>query len=312
MAQSLFYVTQEEFNMFHSIDRQLYTLLVVNLWRDPVESMQIIAFWLWLERSGFNNAVTKMLSLPYILVNELADEALTCLNCISNHYPSSSPDSHDIPLIQSLMEKEIDLQFFHHNRVPAAQGIAKIVKEVCLRGLKDIMDSAIERNKTQNVMESQMVVPPMVHTGLNKMGLGGMVDMGYGESEVGQPWNREIEVPPDDRTMFVTFSKGYPVYEWEVREFFGRSYGDCIESLYMQEVEANEQSLFARIVFHSASTIEMILNGMGKAKFTINAKHVWARKFVPKRAKPLSATSPASSSSPGEMPASPHLPLSLS
>lgn len=286
------YVSQEEFNLFHSIDRQLYTFLVVTLWRDPLESMQTIAFWLWLERSGFHNAVTKMLSLPSVLVNELADEALTCLNFINNGCPSDSPD---IPLMQSLIEKEIGLHFFRQNRVSAAQGIARILKEVCLRGFKDIMESAIDRNKTKNLPESQKGAPPVVR------------------SQAGQsPWSRESEVPPDDRTMFVTFSKGYPVYEWEVREFFGRSYGEyCIESLHMQEVEANEQSLFARIVFHSASTIDMILNGMGKAKFTINSKHVWARKFVPKRAKSLSATSPVCSS-PRSMPALRHLPSSLS
>ncbi|OMO91801.1 hypothetical protein COLO4_18099 [Corchorus olitorius] len=113
---------------------------------------------------------------------------------------------------------------------------------------------------------------------------GGLTRMGFGPSaDSGQ-----VPVPPDDRTMFVTFSKGYPVYEWEVREFFGRAYGDCIESLHMQEVQPNQQSLFARIVFHSVSSIEMILNGMSKVKFTINGKHVWARKFVPKRLKPPS------------------------
>ena len=87
--------------------------------------------------------------------------------------------------------------------------------------------------------------------------------------------------------------KDCPVYEWEVREFFTRTYGDCIESLHMQQVLLpNEQSLFARIVCHSASAIEVILNGMNKAKFTINGKHVWVRKFVPKRLKPSPAAPP--------------------
>ncbi|WRX33429.1 hypothetical protein QQP08_025916 [Theobroma cacao] len=72
----------------------------------------------------------------------------------------------------------------------------------------------------------------------------------------------------------------------EVREFFTRAYGDCIESLHMQEVPPDEQSLFARIVFRSESAIEIILSGMSKAKFTINGKHVWTGKFVPKRLKP--------------------------
>lgn len=270
--------------MFHSIDRELYTLLAINLWRDPVESVQIMAFWLWLERTGFNNVVKNILPLPYILINELADEAVTCLNCINNERFASSSENHDIPLMQSMMDKEISLRFFHDNRLNATQGVAKIANDVCIRALSDIMQQAIERNAAQSIVDSQkMEANPfqqsLAHPGFSKMR--------FGPGDMPQPWTKENEVPPDDRTMFVTFSKGYPVQEREVREFFSRGYGDCIESLYMQDVPSSEQSLFARIVFNSASTIDMILNGMGKVKFTINGKHVWARKFVPKRTKSL-------------------------
>lgn len=86
--------------------------------------------------------------------------------------------------------------------------------------------------------------------------------------------------------MFVTFSKGYPVHEHEVQEFFTMSYGDCIEMFQMQEVEPDEQALFARIVFRSVSTIDAILRGQPRMKYTINGKHIWARKFIPKQRPP--------------------------
>ncbi|XP_010253844.1 PREDICTED: uncharacterized protein LOC104594993 [Nelumbo nucifera] len=100
-----------------------------------------------------------------------------------------------------------------------------------------------------------------------------------------QSWNSTSteEVPPDDRTMFITFSKGYPLSEREVIDFFKSNYGDCIEAIRMQEVPPSMQPLFARLVFRSASTIAMILDGKDKVKFVINGKHVWARIFVPKR-----------------------------
>ncbi|KAM3693695.1 hypothetical protein ACJW31_07G002900 [Castanea mollissima] len=273
MASSSSFVSQEEFNTFYTIDRKVYTLLVINLWRDPVESMQIMALWLWLERVGFNNVVHKMLSLPYTLVNELADEAIICLNCINSNQIPTSSENNDIPLTQSLMEKEISLQFFLENRLNGIVGIAKIVNEVCIRALSDIMQQAVERNASQSLVESQMLMMPpsaSIHQSLVHPG-------------PRQPRTLGNEVPADDRTMFVTFSKGYPVHEWEVREFFTRSYGDCIESLHMQDVQPHQQALFARIVFHNASNMEMILGGLGKVKFIINGKHVWARKFVPKR-----------------------------
>ena len=70
--------------------------------------------------------------------------------------------------------------------------------------------------------------------------------------------------------------------EREVQEFFTVNYGDCIEMFQMQEVPPNEQALFARIVFWSAATINDVLQGQPKMKYTINGKHIWARKFIPK------------------------------
>ncbi|RYR68075.1 hypothetical protein Ahy_A03g014536 isoform C [Arachis hypogaea] len=57
----------------------------------------------------------------------------------------------------------------------------------------------------------------------------------------------------------------YRVEEREVREFLTMAYGDCIEALYMKEVQhPNHQSLFARIVFRRASTINVMLKGATK------------------------------------------------
>lgn len=289
-------VSQEEFNRFHTIDRELYTLLVINLFRDPAESMQVMGLWLWLEQKGFQKVIKKMLSLPHFLINELADEAVTCLKFLTNTgTPLASYDINisDIPLIQCLMEREITFQFFNDNRQNAAQEVTKIVNDICVRALSDIMQQAIVlENNSQN---HNMVLPTTsFHSSFGRVGLHfGSSGSGSGSSSSGgAPDLNGAAVPPDDRTMFVTFSKGYPVYEWEVREFFTRTYGDCMESLHMQEVQPNEQSLFARIVFHSASTIDVILNGLSKAKFTINGKHVWMRKFIPKRTKSQSKLLP--------------------
>ena len=229
MHSSSSFLSQEEFNAFHKIDRKLYSLLVINLWRDPVESMQVMALWLWLEHMGFDNVVYKILLLPYILVNELADEAIICLNCIHTNQISSSFDNNDIPLIQSLMEKKISLHFFLENQLNGVVGIAKIVNEVCITALSDIMQQAVERNASQSVAESQMVLSPPTHHSLAHHGL---CHVGLGGGDLIQPRTLGNEVPIDDRTIFVTFSKGYPVQEREIREFFTRSYGICIVFAY--------------------------------------------------------------------------------
>ncbi|MCE3216107.1 hypothetical protein HAX54_004926 [Datura stramonium] len=93
--------------------------------------------------------------------------------------------------------------------------------------------------------------------------------------------DQENEVPPDDRTVFLTFSKGYPITETEVRDFFTRKFGEDVEAVYMQEVTDDEQALYARLVTRTPSVLEAIVDG-GKAKYNINGKHVWARKYVKK------------------------------
>ncbi|XP_042520461.1 uncharacterized protein LOC122093963 [Macadamia integrifolia] len=90
----------------------------------------------------------------------------------------------------------------------------------------------------------------------------------------------------DERTLFITFSRGYPINETELRVFFAMNYGDCVESIYMQEVQQPYvQALFARVVINSSMIMDAILqeeDSEGKAKFVINGKHAWARKYFPK------------------------------
>ncbi|CAL0333450.1 unnamed protein product [Lupinus luteus] len=95
---------------------------------------------------------------------------------------------------------------------------------------------------------------------------------------------RKEVLAPDDRTVFMTFSKGYPISENEVKEFFSRRYGDVIESIFMQEVPEHEQPLYARLVVRpgAINMIDGLLDGTSRMKFVINGKHVWARRYLRK------------------------------
>jgi len=282
-----FTVPQEDFLLFHKTDRDLYNILVTYLSRDPSESMRLLAMWLWLEKVGFHNVVKNIMSLPVILINEIADESMICLTCLTNNNNNSliallSSDANDIPLLQSLMEKEISLKFFIQNRVEAIRGVEKTRREVCMRAFGDIMQQAMMRNIAERMVENNNLLfgstGPM-NLQFGSVGIAGAMVQQQGNNNGG----RGGVIPADERTLFVTFSKGYRVEEWEVRDFLTMAYGDCIESLFMQETPPNVQPLFARIVFHKMSTIDMILRGASKVKFSINRKHVWVRKFVPKR-----------------------------
>nr|DAD29293.1 TPA_asm: hypothetical protein HUJ06_030761 [Nelumbo nucifera] len=132
-------VTIEELRSFHSIDRELYSRLVIKLRRDISTSMQVIALWMWLEDVGYPNIIHKMLSLPDSLVKALADEALICLNCITSDSSPPPPTNNCIPCTLGLMKQDISLQFFHDNRLSAIRGITKKLNNVCLRTFADIV-----------------------------------------------------------------------------------------------------------------------------------------------------------------------------
>jgi len=68
-----FTVFRDDFLLFHRMERELYTILVTNLSRDPSDSMRLVAMWLWLEKIGFRNVIKKIVSLPINLINNIAD-----------------------------------------------------------------------------------------------------------------------------------------------------------------------------------------------------------------------------------------------
>ncbi|EEF38483.1 uncharacterized protein LOC8263380 [Ricinus communis] len=370
-------VSQEHFNAFHNIDRLLYTRLLFSLDRDPAQSMQVMALFLWLERSGHvNDFVSKMLLLPDTLINSIADEAVICLNCIESDqfhfYPDNSSTHDNIPLIHCVSKTGISLQFFHENRLTILRAVSKIVAEVCLRAFEDIVkqaekfkSAAIVAHEGRNRQETTKPVyfyGPMINPavlpvlydyqpGSSQFMSGGhqfggsqfmsgghqfgssqfMSGGGYSgnllhgsdpydlsvqrqvlNNQTGDMFSHlqicpteeekdNINMAVDDRTIFLTFSKGYPISESEVKEFFTRKYGDCIETIYMQEVLVGDhQPLYARLIVRSPTLIEVVLEGKSKAKFSINGKHVWARKYIRKNPRFLSPLSPPQSASPSQ------------
>ncbi|XP_073315820.1 uncharacterized protein [Primulina huaijiensis] len=340
-------VTDEAFNLFHSIDRELYTRLIQNLGREPVESLKVMAFWMWLEREGGNKIlIRRMLSLPLALLNELADETVTCLKCVENDKYLFVNGNDQINLLPELLCTRVSLRFFHENRITVEHGVSKIITTVCLRAFNDILRrvllensagyeggessrAAERRNNPLMMYHPHLNVPPFypppppppppplaahntptvvdaygipVHM-LARGGFPGGYDSELQRQmlsdELGDLLSRNLlleingefeeKVLPDDRTIFLTFSKGYPITEAEVREFFTKRFGDFIEDLIMQEVGEDEQVLYARMVARSAAVIEPIVGG-NKAKYSINGKHVWARKYV-KRLQQMSLSS---------------------
>ncbi|CAN1285173.1 hypothetical protein LINPERPRIM_LOCUS18900 [Linum perenne] len=60
-------ITQENLNAFHSIDREVFSRMVINLMCDSTESLLIVVAWLWLEQMGYPNIINLMQSLSWVV-----------------------------------------------------------------------------------------------------------------------------------------------------------------------------------------------------------------------------------------------------
>ncbi|XP_042495141.1 uncharacterized protein LOC122074382 [Macadamia integrifolia] len=347
-------ITTEELRWFHWIDREIFTRLVITLGRDIEESVRIIALWQWMEEMGFQNIIIKLLSLPDIVLNFTANEAVRLLNSLEGRrgINDTSNAEEEVAFTRRLLNSTlISLSYVFENRVSAVQVISKFITDLATRVFGDIIQMAMNRraqflNSSSvngfNIWTNSTSPHPgssfdsSIDIGLRLAGLqigvenrtvsqqpdvrGKQITMGPGPSgsepqipalprpffnnsqyfvggpsstsSAPQPHNPlpvvasddATGVPPDDRTIFVTFSRGYPILKRELQTFFTMIYGDCIESIHMQDVVYG-QPMFARVVLRTVAVLDLILEEAdeeGKAKFVINGKHAWVRKYIPK------------------------------
>ncbi|XP_021596702.1 uncharacterized protein LOC110603317 [Manihot esculenta] len=122
-----------------------------------------MATWLWLEEKGYPNVVVKMVDLSYALVNAVADEAVLCLKCLeSNSLPLLLNGG--IPLNARIMEKNICLEVFHHNKFSAISGIKNFLTTVCARIFTDILQRVLATTSSAQTAPNQpLIIPGFPH-----------------------------------------------------------------------------------------------------------------------------------------------------
>jgi hypothetical protein len=263
-------VTKEELNLFHSVDRKLFIHLVKSLGRETSQAINIMAFFMWLEKkSNDMNLVQKLLfRWPEVALIDLVNESAVVLDCIEfSRFPVDfSPENH-LPLIEYILRRnDLTLNFFHNNRLEVIKEVTKLINDICIRAFSDIIEKmhhgVDQRFYLGNVLgaaaAARVHVPPPPHMQMqpppnvvpravppapqiNKLGGSSAYN---GQQDVNQIManlslddtfaaetgivtstdkEKKIEMRPiDDRTLFMTFSKGYPISENEVREFFTR------------------------------------------------------------------------------------------
>ncbi|GMH22370.1 hypothetical protein Nepgr_024213 [Nepenthes gracilis] len=87
---------------------------------------------------------------------------------------------------------------------------------------------------------------------------------------------RETE---EQRTLFITFSKGFPLNVGEIRNFFSWKYGDCIERIYVNNTNPAAPPLFGKVVFSGKAIADMIMSDHEQVRFRINGRALWCKRY---------------------------------
>ncbi|CAH9086898.1 unnamed protein product [Cuscuta europaea] len=241
-----------------------------------------MAFWLWLEDIDFPSITQRMGNFPPAMVNNLAREAARCLRILD---PRTRPEAYrddDMPLSSRVIERPISTIHFQTTKFSAITGIKTILTKVVAIVFVDILEQVLPSSGRRRPANPP---PPLQIPGFPHPVFGRVevvpIPPGSSVPDGGLwGWARSYETTVDDRTMFLTFSRGYWVSEEEVWELFTSLFGDSVEAVKMvPPAVEDEQSLYARMVVRSVKTIDKILGKNIIAKLRINGKHVWARKY---------------------------------
>ena len=280
-------ISVEELCHFHSTDRQVFAILIIKLGRTRAQSLLIMALWLWLENVGYPNIIARMVNLSHPLIHALANEAKSCLNVLEEENPRI-PATAGLPLTSTLIYKDISLQLFNRYRYTAITGIKSVLNNICSRIFTDILhvlSCSSTTNSSSKFSEMNSLRPLVVH-GFPHAVFGAFnippkhVDLDLMDKRLWDQKRPSDYVKDDDKTMFLTFSRGFSVSQKEVVKHFIDLYGkNSVKAVCMGNEDANGQPLFAVMLLDSVKTLDNILNGKRIAKFRVNGKHIWARKY---------------------------------
>ncbi|KAK2660765.1 hypothetical protein Ddye_007298 [Dipteronia dyeriana] len=255
-----------DLHTYYKVDRDIFTRLVTVFMRDPAESMLVIALWLWLEHEGYPNIISKMINWPRFFLEIMFGETVSALKFLEINQPPATHDEGGMNFTSRVMQKGISLQFFHEKRLDAIDGIKKVLNSISV-------DQLIKVRGFPHELFGDVQI---VWKGFSDNAIS------IEELQWGFPGpETDIISEENDRTQFLTFSRGNPVTETAVREIFSQLYGrNSVADVHIQRnVSGNAHPLCARLVFSSATAVDGIINGRSITKFHFRDRYFWARKY---------------------------------
>ncbi|TVU39675.1 hypothetical protein EJB05_13107, partial [Eragrostis curvula] len=300
------------------IVRQLLFRLVFSLGIDSSLSMEIIAFWLWAEGNGHVDFLARIDSFSDSHLWKIASVGNSFIQAL---FLESSHSSGGRSTRGSYFQDEAiaGIAFYRNNICYKVfedlqfQEIAKMKKTISstsqghqgsIKGkevpmsttdlLSKIRASYINRNSeegtsSRSILSKTRILQDVKYTtdaGQSTYDLASLMgtltirENPYDAVQMQQ----HSSVPSDERTLFVTFSNGYPFTEDELYDFFMWRFGD-VEEIRVEEPVEPKPPLYAHVTLFSQATMFRVLDGNWRVKFMWRGKHLWARQYFPKKKK---------------------------
>ncbi|KAF9602659.1 hypothetical protein IFM89_030547, partial [Coptis chinensis] len=267
-----------DLRMFHRAEVQLFNRIVGRMKINWLVTKKVMSLWFCLEEVGYAGLLEKICLCDDKTVKIIFKETTSCFHSFGPD--ATEPRNLDEDLFMSgLVNKPINRGFIYTNR--------DIIFERTTHFLNTICNVIFDKNAAREVDPEKRVVlfrdvgecsRSQAETSTRSR----HVSRPSSLDPFARPFYANQRPPRDQRTMFLTFSDGYPLCREEIIDYFTKRYGDVVEEVIMEETREKVAPKCAKIVFRNVLTIPLILGQKEKAKFCVNGKQLWARMFIPR------------------------------
>ncbi|KAI3907147.1 hypothetical protein MKW92_034387 [Papaver armeniacum] len=264
-------MTIEELRSTHRVERQMYRKLTMDMRKEPLACMAVMALWMFMEDLGYPRVIATLLTYQSDILDSAFSEAQSLAHYVVTRTPPPT-SLIEVPITLRLIHAVGSQRFipmsnvFEYGTIPYAK-VQQFLKDVCGALFEDIFREAMSsrNNAGDTTVYSERLFEEICGS----------------SSLPQQPQAARVSTPPSERTMLVTFSREYPITgENHVREYFVVMHGDCVERIDMEEPKRPHRNpMGAKIVFKDSATIDEILGGKENVRLLINGLYADARRY---------------------------------
>ncbi|KAG1354423.1 hypothetical protein COCNU_07G005350 [Cocos nucifera] len=246
-----------DLKLFHSFERGFFCRLVARLGQNQDMMMAVVALWLWFESIGHHDFIRHVAACSNEVVLAFVEEAEACIDRLIG-VPPDPNRGEELPLTNSLIAEPMMLRFFEYHRMVAVNGVRYFLQTVCRVIFDDTLIERVpqdeDHRENRRVLESGLHIGPHGEgTSKQEAILGAAASVGALPAApppamtvradlkggpvavampplapprsmlnpLAKPWSPATDPSPEDqRSMFITFSRGHPISREDIVEFF--------------------------------------------------------------------------------------------